>query len=126
MTDGAATTRRRSGRSGLQMWRSSVAQACLACVLGNAMAAVLKDKITDLPGYPGKPKTDQYSGAMTVSRPSHDSMAPALPSTGSAGACSTSRVPAAPDLAMLAGYLEVDDPQGKMYYHYWLATSQSE
>ena len=24
-----------------------------------------------------------------------------------------------------AGYLEVDDPQGKMFYHYWFSTSQS-
>ena len=43
------------------MWGSSL--ACLAGVfVGSAMAAVPADKITQLPGYPGAPKTDQYSG----------------------------------------------------------------
>eukprot|EP01052_Picozoa_sp_SAG31_P024473 SAG31_NODE_2084_length_6489_cov_7.773239_8_plen_109_part_00 len=49
-----------------------------------AHAAIIADKIKNLPGY-GVPNTDHYSG-----------------------------------------YLEVDDPQGKMFYHYWLTTSQSE
>ena len=30
-----------------------------------------------------------------------------------------------PGGAAWAGYLEVDDPQGKMFYHYWFSTSQS-
>lgn len=103
---------REGGRTSSRMWRSSVAHVACALV-GSAMAAVPADKITHLPGYPGPPKTDQYSGEDAT-----------VFSVGGSAAPHTS--PPLVTCAMHAGYLEVDDPQGKMYYHYWLATSQSE
>ena len=103
--------------------RSSL--ACLAALLGAAMAAVPSDKITHLPGYPGPPKTAQYSGVPSI--------CPLCPRPRIRDRLSVGLGRTLPPLALTAapavhatGYLEVDDPQGKMYYHYWFATSQSE
>ena len=96
------------------------AAALLACLPAVA-AKVDADKITKLPGYaPGAPATDQYSGA-SDQQSGLTTLSPPRVRRGMGGVLGLTE----PGGAAWAGYLEVDDPQGKMYYHYWFSTSQS-